>query len=147
GNGRIERLRRQGVQAESDEQIPIDFFPVTVSGGGEHSQHQQQNQALQKVQHVPTMAVGGHVENDVLVRENNKGVEKNPPHQQHQEIQGGEVEFPVALGAMRTQRDRSHHRNNVDEENDVGKKRVGERAAEEDFEDGPRRLVNRPEKA
>ena len=85
-------------------------------------------------------AIDGNVEHHKLVRKDDVCVEEDPPDQQHQKVQGAEVEF-LFLGEMRTESDRRHEGHNVDEKNYVPDKRFRKTAAQKHFVERPQTEV------
>ena len=113
--------------------MKVDATPSSGTGPGRESENRKKQNVFQQVETVVVDVVKMDIQHDVLVREDDEGVEENPPSQQHQKIEQAEMETAFALdqvGAPRHGGDQGH---GVKEENNVKKKGIGERAMKDDF--------------
>ena len=74
-----------------------------------------------------------NIEHDILVREDDERVEKDPPSAQHQEIQNAEKDISALGEEIRAPGNGGDHRHGVEKEDDVKKKGIGDGTVKDDF--------------
>src|SRR5438132_489442 len=105
-----------------------------------------QNQGFYQVENAIVLAINGDSHNHILVGEDDVCVKKDPPDEQHHEVQSEEVQAALLGSTMRTQGDICHHGNDVQKENDVTEIGVGKILPQNHFVVGPSRLADAPHK-
>ena len=136
GDGDVQRHRTHCVQSRSHEQVQINLLPRPARVPRQYAQHHQEDQIFYQIEQVVMRAVERNVEHDILIRENNERIKKDPPHQQHQKVERAEVKL-LFFQQMGTQSHRCYEGNNVNKENHVSTRGREAAAAENDFVERP----------
>jgi hypothetical protein len=125
--------------------VKIQTPPSSGTGHGAENQNADQQCVFNCVEPVIVDVIFGDIERDILVRENDECVEKDPPSAQHEEIQQAEQDLSAPGEEIWPPGNGGDHRHGVEEEDDVKKKRIGNRAVKNDFPKGPGELIGGPQ--
>ena len=119
--------------------------PASVGVVGEQAECDQQDQFFREIGGVEVVAVGGLVDMHGLPGDDGVHVEENPPNQQESKIKHPDARVAFIFLKMREQGECSHHRDQVQEQNDIAAEGVWYLLALEDFEVVPHALIAQPE--
>ncbi|MBZ5549720.1 MAG: ATP-binding cassette domain-containing protein [Acidobacteriia bacterium] len=144
GDGRVHGFRGEGVNHAGDKDVAIEFSPGTGTRDERPARHPDQHQPFDQVQKIPARGVHAHIGHNVLVRENRESIDDNPPHQKNKDIQSAGEHAVTAVDLVWANGDGSHNRHDMQEQDNVSDKRVGQGLPSNDFKPGPSRLVKSP---
>src|ERR1700683_891197 len=144
-NGPIRDVRTGGVSEAGAEQIGVENFPAAFASQPGQKQGAQKRHFLDEIQRVQTLVIGRYVWHDILPGNHDENVEIDPPNHHQSKIKAAQTGGVLILRSMRTKRQSSHQRYDVQEKNDVAGAQVRNVDTQPEFEVDPHELVGEPE--
>ena len=119
---------------------------MTLAGNPTGSQAEQESDLLGDVDRVQMAIIGSDISHDVLPWDNDQDIQIEPPSQQKREIESSHTRSVFILWTVRAQGQGGHQGNDVQEQDHVPGKQVGNISLQKHFEVGPQQLIGEPEK-
>ena len=136
--------RGDAIEQSSYEQVEVDASPRSAAAPPHHDQTRRQHEFFADVEQVKTPAIHDFNGVHILPRNDDEEIKEQPPRQQQGEIKRSDSYRAITLLNMRFNRHRSHHRNNMKEENDIADKWIRRLMSQVDFHIGPHELRRKP---
>ncbi len=112
---------------------------------GKKNECDQQHHLFGQIGGVEVVAVGDLIDVHGLPRDYGIHIEEDPPNQEQSEIECANARVPFVLVEMGKKRESSHHRDQMQEEDDVAGEWVWNFLALENFKVIPHALITEPE--
>ena len=125
--------------------MKIKTPPSSGTGHSAENKNADQQGVFNCIEPVIVAVIFADVERDILVGENDECIEKDPPSEQHEEIQHAKEDLPALGEEVWPPGNGGDHRHGVEEEDDVKKKRIGNGPVKNDFQERPGELIAGPQ--
>src|SRR5579859_1055054 len=98
--------------------------PARARQSRKYQSHEEQS-IFDAIEKVVIEVVGRNVEEDILVGKDNERIKKNPPAQQHQEIEYAEKNLAFAVNEVGAPGHGREHRHGMKKKEDIKEKGIG----------------------
>ena len=140
----IHGFPRECVENAGKKQVAIEFAPRSGTGEECRCRHGNQHRSFNAIHEIPAQVVHRDIRDDVFLGKNEEGVNHDPPHQHHEDIQRARQQPLAFIGPMGADGYGRHDRDHVQEQHDMPLEGLGQRLADHHFKPRPAGLVETP---